>query len=143
VPATPAPEQSAEPVEDAGAAVEAPAPDAAPAQIPAFADVTDGPDDGPADAPADTPAAAGVTIPLELAFDGESWAEITDARGERLLFGLNAAGRNVTVRGEPPFAIVLGNADSVRLTVDGEPYAVPRRGRQGNLARFSVDTPEE
>jgi cytoskeleton protein RodZ len=84
-----------------------------------------------------------VTIALELAFDGESWAEITDARGERLLFGLNAAGRNVTVRGAPPFAVVLGNADSVRLTVDGEPYAIPRRGRQGNLARFSVDVAEE
>jgi cytoskeleton protein RodZ len=138
-PSTPAPQQRPEPVEDAGAAVEPPPPEAAPAQVPAFADVTDGPDDGPAD----EPAGAGITIPLELTFDGESWAEITDARGERLLFGLNAAGRNVTVRGEPPFAIVLGNADSVRLTVDGEPYAIPRRGRQGNLARFSVDLAEE
>ena len=39
---------------------------------------------------------------------------------------MNAAGRDVTVRGEPPFAIVLGNADSVRLTVDGAPYTIPR-----------------
>ena len=84
-----------------------------------------------------------MTIPLELTFDSESWAEITDARGERLLFGLNAAGRNVTVRGEPPFAIVLGSADSVRLVVDGKPYTIPRRGRQGNLARFSVNIAEE
>jgi cytoskeleton protein RodZ len=135
---SPAPEQRPEPLEDAGPAVEPPAPDAAPAQVPAVAEVTDGPDDGPTDAPG-----AGVTIPLELTFDAESWAEITDARGERLLFGLNAAGRNVTVSGEPPFAIVLGNADSVRLIVDGEPYAIPRRGRQGNLARFSVDIAEE
>ena len=105
--------------------------------------MTDGPDDGPTEGPDDGPAGPAVTIPLELTFDAESWAEITDARGERLLFGLNAAGRNVTVRGEPPFAIVIGNADSVRLVVDGEPYAIPRRGRQGNLARFSVDTPKE
>jgi cytoskeleton protein RodZ len=136
---TAAPEQRPEPLEDASPAIEPPAPDAAPVQSPAVADVTEGPDDGPTDAPA----AEGVTIALELAFDGESWAEITDARGERLLFGLNGAGRNVTVRGAPPFAVVLGNADSVRLTVDGEPYAIPRRGRQGNLARFSVDTPQE
>ena len=100
---------------------------------------TQGPDDGPTDG-TDAPAEA---ISLQLVFDAESWAEITDARGERLLFGLNAAGRDVTVRGEPPFAIVLGNADSVHLTVDGEPYAIPRRGRQGNLARFSVDPPQE
>ena len=38
---------------------------------------------------------------------------------------------------------MLGNADSVRLTVDGEPYTIPRRGRQGNLARFSVYVAEE
>jgi cytoskeleton protein RodZ len=89
------------------------------------------------------PAAAGAaTIPLELTFEQESWAEITDARGERLLFGLSSAGRNVSVRGEPPFAIVLGNADAVHLTVDGEPYAIPQN-RQGNLARFAVDIAEE
>jgi cytoskeleton protein RodZ len=84
-----------------------------------------------------------VTIPLQFTFEQESWAEVTDARGERLLFGLSAAGRDVTVRGEPPFAIVLGNADAVRLAVDGEPYTIPMVGRQGNLARFTVDVAEE
>jgi cytoskeleton protein RodZ len=88
-------------------------------------------------------AAAAVSIPLEFTFDQESWTEVTDARGERLLFGLTAAGRRVTVRGEPPFAIVLGNADFVRLTVDGEPYQIPTTGREGPLARFSVDIAEE
>lgn len=88
-------------------------------------------------------AAPVVAIPLQFTFEQESWAEVTDARGERLLFGLNAAGRDVTVRGEPPFAIVLGNADSVRLIVDGAPYAIPTVGRQGNLARFAVDIAEE
>ena len=28
-------------------------------------------------------------------------------------------------------------------TLDGEPYTIPRRGRQGNLARFSVGPPPE
>ena len=84
-------------------------------------------------------AAPALAIPLEFAFEGESWAEVTDARGERLIFGLNAAGRRLTVRGEPPFAIVLGDANAVRLTVDGEPYPIPTTGREGNLARFAVD----
>ena len=141
---TPAPEQRRERLEDAGPAVQSAAPDAPPSEVPAVAEVKDGSDEGltqgPDDGPTDGPA---VTIPLQLVFDAESWAEITDARGERLLFGLNAAGRDVTVRGEPPFAIVLGSADSVRLTVDGKPYTIPRRGRQGNLARFSVDIAEE
>ncbi len=106
---------------------------AVPGELPAVAARDEG---GDADA---EPA---VGVPLELTFAEESWAEITDARGERLLFGLSAAGRNVTLRGEPPFTVVLGNADAVQLTVDGEPYAVPS-SRQGNLARFAVDTPKD
>jgi cytoskeleton protein RodZ len=132
----PAPEERPAPVESAPAAVEPTASDAPPADT---ADVTQAPDeddDGPRVGPAET-------IPLQLVFEAESWAEITDARGERLLFGLNSAGRDVTVNGQPPFSIVLGNADSVRLTVDGAPYAIPRTGRQGNLARFTVDLAEE
>ena len=143
VPPTPVPEQRPQPLEDARPAAEPAALDAAPSGVPAVAEVTQGPDDGATEGPDDGPAVPGVTIALQLTFDAESWAEITDARNERLLFGLNAAGRNVTIRGEPPFAIVLGNADSVHLAVDGEPYTIPRRGRQGNLARFSVDTPQE
>jgi cytoskeleton protein RodZ len=113
------------------------APEPQPAAIPAVAAAQ------PAAAADNTQAVPAVSVPLQFSFDSESWAEVTDARGERLLFGLNAAGRVVTVSGEPPFAIVLGNADSVRLTVDGEPYEIPRTGRQGNLARFAVDIAEE
>jgi cytoskeleton protein RodZ len=107
-----------------------------PGELPAVAAVAADDEGGDADA---EPA---VGVPLELTFAEESWAEITDARGERLLFGLSAAGRNVSLRGEPPFTVVLGNADAVQLTVDGEPYAIPR-SRQGNLARFAVDISED
>jgi cytoskeleton protein RodZ len=84
-----------------------------------------------------------LTIPLELTFAEESWAEVTDARGERLFYGLGAAGRRAALRGEPPFAVVLGNAAAVRLLVDGEIYPTPTPGRQGGIVRFSVDIAEE
>ena len=83
------------------------------------------------------------SVPLEITFDAESWAEVTDGRGERLVYGLQTAGRRLTVRGSPPFAVVLGNARSVRLRVDGEPYEVPPTRRGDGLARFSVDIAEE
>lgn len=86
---------------------------------------------------------AAATLPLELVFDEESWAEITDARGERLFYGLGAAQQRTAMRGEPPFAVVIGNAGVVRLAVDGDPYPIPTEGREGNLARFSVDIAEE
>jgi cytoskeleton protein RodZ len=82
-------------------------------------------------------------VSLEFTFNAESWTEVTDARGERLLFGLNAPGRQVVVRGEPPFDIVLGNANGVRLVVAGAEYPIPTRGRDGDLARFRVDVAEE
>jgi len=31
----------------------------------------------------------------------------------------------------------------VRLVVDGKAYEIPRAGRQGNLARFTVDIARE
>jgi cytoskeleton protein RodZ len=82
-------------------------------------------------------------IPLDFRFSQESWAEVSDGRGERLLFGLSAAGRQVTVRGEPPFSVLLGNANAVELRVNGKVYPIPTEGRQGSLARFSVDIAEE
>lgn len=97
----------------------------------------------PAAAEADERAAPTVAIPLEFSFEQESWAEVTDARGERLVFGNNAAGRTVRVRGEPPFAVVLGKASVVRLLVGGEPYAIPAPGRDGELVRFSVEVAGE
>ena len=49
-------------------------------------------------------------VPLEITFEQESWAEVTDARGERIYYGLGTAGKHAQMRGEPPFAVVLGNA---------------------------------
>ncbi len=83
-----------------------------------------------------TPNNAATGEVLELTIVGESWMEITDATGERLLFGLIGSGQRELV-GEPPFAIVIGDIESVELEfqntiVDLQPYA------RGNVARFSL-----
>jgi cytoskeleton protein RodZ len=82
-------------------------------------------------------------ISLDLTFDSESWAEIIDARGQRLFFELGTTGRHAVMRGEPPIAVTFGNGDAVRLIVDGERYAIPTQGRQGKLVRFSIASDEE
>jgi cytoskeleton protein RodZ len=82
-------------------------------------------------------------VSLELTFNAESWAEVTDARGARLLRDLYRAGRQMTVTGEPPFDIVLGNANAVRLVVAGADYPIPTRGRDGERVSFRVDVAEE
>jgi cytoskeleton protein RodZ len=82
---------------------------------------------------------ASLVVPLEITFEQESWAEVTDARGERVYYGLGAAGKHAQMRGEPPFAVVLGNASGVKIVIDGEDFAVPAKGKPGEYARFSVN----
>ncbi|HEX5048242.1 MAG TPA: RodZ domain-containing protein [Gammaproteobacteria bacterium] len=97
--------------------------------------------------PSDTRAGAALrplafAVDVDVAFEQDSWAEITDARGERLYYGLGSAGRRATLRGEPPLAVVLGNADGVRIKIEGADYDIPRP-KQGNFARFSIDVNED
>ncbi|HSH06279.1 MAG TPA: RodZ domain-containing protein [Burkholderiales bacterium] len=49
----------------------------------------------------------------------EAWVEIRDADGRLLHAQLNAAGSTVEVTGAAPLSFVIGNAQSVRLNVDG------------------------
>ena len=56
-----------------------------------------------------------------MAFEQESWVEIRD-RNERVIFSqLNRPGTQQFVNGMPPFSIVVGNAQGVRLTYEDRP----------------------
>jgi cytoskeleton protein RodZ len=125
------------PASPAGQSSAAPAPGGAVTQPP----------DAAAQPRADTRAEAALRPPafaveVEVTFEQDSWAEITDARGERLYYGLGSAGRRASLRGQPPLAVVLGNADGVRITVEGANYDIPRP-KQGSFARFSIEVDEE
>jgi cytoskeleton protein RodZ len=130
-PAEPPPAATAPPV---ARAAEAPA-GAVPAVVAAVR-----PEAAAAESP---PALDSYATDVELAFDQESWAEVVDARGERLFNGNGAKGRRVVLHGEPPFSVVLGNADGVRVQFDGGPYPIPSENRDGKRARFSLDISED
>ena len=55
---------------------------------------------------------------IVLRFDRESWVEIKDGDGRTLLSQLNSGGTQRTVDGNPPFSVVIGNAQHVRLLYD-------------------------
>ncbi|HUF82500.1 MAG TPA: DUF4115 domain-containing protein, partial [Burkholderiales bacterium] len=58
---------------------------------------------------------------VRLEFEEESWVEIRD-RNEQVIFSrLNPPGTRQLVEGMPPFSVVVGNAQGVRLTYDGTP----------------------
>ncbi|MEX2495162.1 MAG: RodZ domain-containing protein [Woeseia sp.] len=83
-------------------------------------------------------AEAGAAVELAMTFSGDCWTEVTDASGERLFFGLGSAGRTVTVRGNPPLQVLLGDSDNAALTVNGERYGVPSSARRGDTARLTI-----
>jgi cytoskeleton protein RodZ len=88
--------------------------------------------------PASTTPAGGSTARLRLQFLADSWVEIYDATGARLLFDQRVADSARTVIGVPPFKVLLGNYAGVELTLDGRPVAIPERARYGATARFRV-----
>lgn len=65
------------------------------------------------------PGAAG-TPRIVIRCERESWIEVKDARGRVLLSQLNPAGCERLVEGEPPFSLVIGNAQHVRLSYNGQ-----------------------
>lgn len=87
-----------------------------------------------ADAPPESAPKSGVA----LAFAGNSWVNIKDASGKSLLLGEIKGGERRELDGRPPYKIVLGRADAVNLTVNGEPYDLTPHSR-ANVARFTLD----
>lgn len=67
---------------------------------------------------------------LSIRLHDDSWVEITSADGQRLEYDLLRAGQERQYRGEPPFRILLGRANSVELRTGGEliEYAGHDRG---------------
>jgi len=72
-----------------------------------------------------------------LRFAAESWVEVHDARDERLLYRLAAAGEERTVSGEAPFRVLLGNAPGVQVRFNGKPVDIAPHIR-GRTARLTV-----
>src|SRR5262245_49572102 len=87
-------------------------------------------------------AAAEKTLPpgqhsIVFRTQGEAWVEVKDGAGRLLISSLNPAGTERTLRGQPPFEIIVGNASSVRMTYDGKPVDL-RPHTRVEVARFTL-----
>jgi cytoskeleton protein RodZ len=111
----------------APAAAVAPAPKT-PASAPPAAKPQVSPAAKPQASPSAKPAAAAPTDSasagtgrLALQFEGDSWVEIRSGSGKLLVASLHTAGTERFVSGLPPFEVVIGNAQQVRLTYNDKP----------------------
>jgi cytoskeleton protein RodZ len=73
---------------------------------------------------------------VTMKFSDDSWAELIDASGQRLMFDLFTRGREQSVTGKPPFTILLGNASGVTLEYNGQPVPMERYIRPSGTANF-------
>jgi cytoskeleton protein RodZ len=86
------------------------------------------------ESPAVTPDGAAA---LELRFDQDSWVEVIDGAGERLVYQVVRAGEQRTFSDGGPFSVRIGNVRGVRVAVDGRDLPMDDYTR-GNVARFEV-----
>ena len=84
------------------------------------------------------PTAGVPQVAVDLAYTGECWTEVTDASGRRLFYDLGREGRIVTVSGDAPLRVILGDAENVSVTVDGRDWPIPASSLRGKLARLTI-----
>jgi len=123
--ATPAPAEPVAGAETAATPVVAPSASSAPA-----APVVDA-------APAQQAVAAGGGQ-LRLTFEGDSWVDIRDADGNKVVARLYRPGAEETLSGKPPFKLVIGNAAQVKLFYNGQPVDLAAHVKV-NVARLQLD----
>jgi cytoskeleton protein RodZ len=91
-----------------------------------------------AEPPAATPGVAGNGSTIRLRFNGKSWVEVKDARGNVLLTGMNDAGSEAAVSGRPPFRIIVGNATEVRMFYNDHEFDLAPHMRDA-VARVTLE----
>ena len=117
--------------------VDAPLPAILPAPVTPVAPEAVSGEPAEAGAPA-APQTPGVSGVLHLEFGDESWVEIKDASGRMLFRQLNPPGSSVDVNGQPPFDLVIGNAEQTRMTYNGRPIDL-KPFTAVTVARFTLE----
>jgi cytoskeleton protein RodZ len=75
---------------------------------------------------------------IVLRFERESWVEVRGAGGKLLTSELNRAGTERMVDGRPPFSLIVGNAQHVRVSYDDRPVDLAPHVKV-EVARFTLE----
>jgi cytoskeleton protein RodZ len=73
---------------------------------------------------------------------GKTWVDIRDSTGEFKLLGEMNKGERHQLGGKPPYNVLFGRGDAVKLYVDGKPYDLSVY-QKGSVARFTFDPREQ
>jgi cytoskeleton protein RodZ len=75
---------------------------------------------------------------LSISAEQESWAEIIDANDIRLFYGMIKPGNDLSLTGQVPFDVFLGNAPVVSLSLNDINIDMTKYIRSNNIAQFKV-----
>lgn len=74
---------------------------------------------------------------LHFSFDRDAWVEVHDATGKAVFSQLGKAGSSQDVLGQPPFSLVVGNVQHVKLEFNGRPVDLVTNTK-GSVARLTL-----
>jgi cytoskeleton protein RodZ len=77
-------------------------------------------------------------IEVIFVYSADSWTEVHDATGRRLLYGLSLGRATRRLEGVPPLSVLLGDASGVTLEVGGRPESFSPFVRADHTAWFLI-----
>ncbi|MGL6070473.1 helix-turn-helix domain-containing protein [Craterilacuibacter sp.] len=75
---------------------------------------------------------------LRLSSDQEAWISVTDAKGQKLMFGALLPGEDKILSGTPPYRVRIGNASRVKVIYKDQPVDMTGKIR-GSTATLKLD----
>ncbi len=79
---------------------------------------------------------------LELLVETETWIDVRDVTGEKLIYQTVESGQRLNLKGEPPFYVFIGTSSGVSVNYMGEPVAFKPHS-SGLFARFKLGELQE
>lgn len=87
---------------------------------------------------ATAPVPPGQEVYAVFTYSADSWTEVYDATGRRLLYGLSLGHATRKLAGVPPLRVMLGDASDVTIEVGGREASIARFVRSDHTARFLI-----
>ncbi len=75
---------------------------------------------------------------LILEFYGDSWIKIKDATNKTLSYGTKKSGLVLTLEGQRPYSMTIGNAGKVKIMIDGKIYDHRDFMNENSIARYTL-----
>ena len=82
-------------------------------------------------------AAQNTAVQLQFSFTEDCWLSVLDANQQKIAYGLQKAGTSLTVSGQYPLRLTIGNASAASLQVQGKAYDMSQY-KAGQVARIKL-----